>query len=72
MGKGNSLKPGELIFCDTNALVRDPRDPDRLSGTPDGLHPDVAGYRKMGEGFARCIELSERLAPEPKGSDQLP
>lgn len=60
----------ELIFCDTNALVRDTRDPDRLSGTPDGLHPDVASYRKMGEGLARCIERAERLAPEPKGDDR--
>ncbi|MGC2034510.1 MAG: GDSL-type esterase/lipase family protein [Thermoplasmata archaeon] len=62
---------GRMIFCDTNALVRDPRDPDRLSGTPDGLHPDVAGYRRMGEGFAHCIELSERRPVKPN-SDQLP
>jgi lysophospholipase L1-like esterase len=61
---------GRLIFCDTNALVRDPRDPDRLSGTPDGLHPDVASYRKMGEGLARCIEEAERPARQPKGDDR--
>jgi lysophospholipase L1-like esterase len=62
---------GRIIFCDTNALIRDPRDPDRLSDTPDGLHPDVAGYRRMGEGLAHCIELSERHSVKPN-SDELP
>jgi lysophospholipase L1-like esterase len=62
-----SARIGRLTYCDTNALVRDPRDPDRLSGTPDGLHPDVAGYRRLGEGLAHCIELSVRLSVKPKG-----
>src|SRR5262249_45480410 len=35
-------------FADTSgAVARDGR-PDRLSGSPDGLHPDVEGYRRMG------------------------
>lgn len=44
-----------LPFCDTNRAVRDPEDPNRLGSTPDGLHPDVAGYRAMGEALAATI-----------------
>jgi lysophospholipase L1-like esterase len=43
-------------FCDTHALTSDPRNPNRLAGSPDGLHPDVNGYRRMGEGLVRTIE----------------
>jgi lysophospholipase L1-like esterase len=45
-------------FCDTHALTSDPRTPNRLAGSPDGLHPDVAGYRRMGEGIVAAIERS--------------
>ena len=47
-----------VLFCDTNLAVRDPRDPDRLLTSPDGLHPDVSGYRKMGEALAQTIDSS--------------
>lgn len=43
-------------FCDTNGAVADPRNPERLAGTPDGLHPDVDGYRKMALAISRAIE----------------
>lgn len=46
------------LFCDTNRAVRDPHDPDRLLSSPDGLHPDVSGYRKMGEALAETIDRS--------------
>lgn len=45
-----------LPFCDTNGVAGNPLAPDRLRGTPDGLHPDVAGYRRMGEALVRTIE----------------
>jgi lysophospholipase L1-like esterase len=38
---------GRFGFCDTRAAVAAPHDPDRLAGSPDGLHPDVGGYRRM-------------------------
>jgi lysophospholipase L1-like esterase len=38
-----------LRFADTRAATADADDPDRLAGSPDGLHPDVDGYRRMGE-----------------------
>ncbi len=45
----------DIPFCDTHAAVADPSDSNRLRGSPDGLHPDVAGYRAMGEALARTI-----------------
>ena len=56
----------DLAFCDTSRTVEDPENPGSLAGTPDGLHPDVEGYRKMGEAIAACLE--ERL-PEEKRSN---
>jgi len=44
-----------MHFCDTNRAARDAGDPDRLSSTPDGLHPDVEGYRKMGDAVVKTL-----------------
>jgi len=52
----NLTKVLGILFCDTHAAVADPADSTRLRGTPDGLHPDVPGYRAMGEALARTIE----------------
>ena len=52
----NLTKVLGILFCDTHAAVANPADSNRLRGTPDGLHPDVAGYRAMGEVLARTIE----------------
>ncbi|MCI4368812.1 MAG: SGNH/GDSL hydrolase family protein [Thermoplasmata archaeon] len=49
-----------LLWCDSGSSAADPVDPMRLAGSPDGLHPDVAGYRRMGEAFAQVIERAER------------
>jgi len=46
----------DIPFCDTHAAAADPAAPHRLRGSPDGLHPDVDGYRRMGEALARTIE----------------
>jgi len=50
-----SKAPGRL-FCDTNRAVRDEDDPDLLASSPDGLHPDVEGYRRMGEALSATLE----------------
>ena len=52
----NLTKVLGILFCDTHAAVANPAESNRLRGTPDGLHPDVAGYRAMGEVLARTIE----------------
>jgi len=51
-----------IPFCDTHAAVADPANLNRLRGSPDGLHPDVAGYRAMGEALVRTIEAHLRRA----------
>jgi lysophospholipase L1-like esterase len=38
-----------ITFANTRAATAAPGQPDRLAGSPDGLHPDVAGYRRMAE-----------------------
>jgi len=48
-----------IPFCDTNAAVRDPKDPNRLKGSPEGLHPNIEGYRNMGETLAHLIDTLE-------------
>lgn len=50
-----SKAPGRL-FCDTNLAVRDKANADLLSSSPDGLHPDVEGYRRMGEALTATLE----------------
>ncbi len=54
-----------LPLCDMNRATADPRDPDRLRGSADGFHPDVAGYRAMGEALVVTIDdhLAWREAP---------
>lgn len=52
----NTAKSIGIPFCDTNGAVADPSNPDRLRGSPDGLHPDVSGYQNMGVRLTEVIE----------------
>lgn len=45
-----------MPFCDTSLAVADSRNPDRLSSSPDGLHPDVDGYRAMAQAITSVVE----------------
>ena len=36
-----------MAFCDTNRAVRNPENVHQLLESPDGLHPNAEGYRKM-------------------------
>jgi lysophospholipase L1-like esterase len=49
-----------MPIADTNASLRDPNNPHKLNGSPDGLHPDVGGYRKMGMDLIDAIDPIEK------------
>lgn len=53
--KAQAAAASNLRFVDTRAAVAAPDDPDRLVSSPDGLHPDAAGYRKMADAIERVI-----------------
>jgi lysophospholipase L1-like esterase len=46
----------KIPFCDTASAVSSPENRDKLAGSPDGLHPDVAGYRKMADAIGKTVE----------------
>jgi acyl-CoA thioesterase-1 len=50
-------QPG-MWFVDTRRAAADPHDPDRLAGSPDGLHPDIDGYRAMAAALEPAIEAA--------------
>jgi len=52
-----------IPLADLNASVRDANDPHKLNGTPDGLHPDIGGYRKMGMDLVDAIDPTQRGVP---------
>ena len=48
-------KDARMRFVDTRAATAKAGDLDHLSGSPDGLHPDVNGYRKMAEALEPAL-----------------
>jgi lysophospholipase L1-like esterase len=44
-----------MEFVDTRRAAAAPDDVDRLSGSPDGLHPDIEGYRRMADALEPAI-----------------
>lgn len=51
--------PG-VIVVDTRAAVAAAGNGDKLASSPDGLHPDAAGYRKMADAIAPAVEQAVR------------
>ena len=46
---------GLVTFVDTRAAVAAPGSPDTLVSSPDGLHPDPAGYRRMADAIGPAV-----------------
>jgi lysophospholipase L1-like esterase len=61
-----------IEFADTRAATAAPGQPDMLASSPDGLHPDVAGYRAMAEALEAAILRALRLTTWPRASYSLP
>lgn len=47
-----------ILLCDTARAAADPNDPRRLKASPDGLHPDVATYRAVGEALVQTLSAA--------------
>ena len=56
----NAADKMRIPCADLNAAVRDPADPHKLSGSPDSIHPDIGGYRKMGKKLIEAIDPIEK------------
>jgi len=59
-------RDANLRFADTRRAAAAPGNLDRLAGSPDGLHPDIAGYRRMAE------VLDPIIARLVSGRDETP
>ncbi|HEY6357712.1 MAG TPA: GDSL-type esterase/lipase family protein [Vicinamibacterales bacterium] len=59
-----AAKDPRIAFVDTRAAVAAPGHADRLSGSPDGLHPDVDGYHRMADAIGPVVSaVLERHQP---------
>jgi len=59
----NSARSLKMLFCDTNKVVADPKNRNLLVESPDGYHPGVSGYRRMGEALAKTIAAALEMKP---------
>ena len=63
-----------VVPVDTRRAAAAADNIDRLAGSPDGLHPDIDGYRRMAEALAPAIRetLARRDFPTPQAEDLQP
>ena len=52
-------------FCDTHKAAADPKNPHRLRGSDDGLHPDPPTYKLVADALAATIDALERKSSKP-------
>jgi lysophospholipase L1-like esterase len=53
--QSEAARRANVSFADTRTATAAADDPDRLTASPDGLHPDVDGYRRMADVLAPAL-----------------
>lgn len=63
--RAEAARDPNIFFADTRAAAARDDNPDLLRSSPDGLHPDADGYRRMAEALEPVIEqaLAARTGP---------
>lgn len=54
---GEATRDPNLTFVDTRAAVAATNNPNRLASSPDDLHPDVEGYRKVAAAIGPVVDV---------------
>lgn len=67
-----AAQDSNVIFADTRKAAAAADNLDRLSGSPDGLHPDVNGYRRMAEALEPAIVKVLARRTTTTASDESP
>ena len=67
-----AARDANVYFADTRTAAAAADNLDRLAGSPDGLHPDIDGYRQMAEVLEPVIaKVLERTMPATEDNDEL-
>lgn len=53
--RAEAARDANITFADTRAAAARDDDPDKLRASPDGLHPDEDGYRRMAGAIAKVL-----------------
>ena len=53
--RAEAARDANITFADTRAAAARDDDPDKLRASPDGLHPDTDGYRRMAEVLEKAV-----------------
>ena len=53
--RAEAERDANITFADTRAAAARDDNPDMLSGSPDGLHPDIEGYKRMATVLAAAL-----------------
>ncbi|HTL48092.1 MAG TPA: GDSL-type esterase/lipase family protein [Verrucomicrobiae bacterium] len=54
---GARARESGLVFADVYKIMEDPARPGFIAVSPDEVHPDVNGYRRMGEALVKAVEF---------------
>lgn len=68
--RAEAARDPNITFADTRAAVARDDDPDMLRSSPDGLHPDADGYRRMAGALLPAIESAIGARPSALGKPE--